>query len=40
MSAFTKEQIEDLLVNVLDTPKMNDWKGNKIQFICNFVKVI
>ena len=34
MSAFTKEQIEDLLVNVLDTPKMNDWKGNKIQFCC------
>lgn len=34
MSVFTKEQIEDLLVNVLDTPKMNDWKGNKIQFCC------
>lgn len=34
MSAFTKEQIEDLLVNVLDTPKMNDWKGEKIQFCC------
>ena len=34
MSGFTKEQIEDLLVNVLDTPKMNDWKGNKIQFCC------
>lgn len=34
MSNFTKEQIEDLLVNVLDTPKMNDWKGNKIQFCC------
>lgn len=33
MGVFTKEQIEDLLVNVLDTPKMNDWKGNKIQFI-------
>lgn len=34
MSSFTKEQIEDLLVNVLDTPKMNDWKGDKIQFCC------
>ena len=34
MGVFTKEQIEDLLVNVLDTPKMNDWKGSKIQFCC------
>lgn len=34
MSSFTKEQIEDLLVNVLDTPKMNYWKGDKIQFCC------
>lgn len=34
MSGFTKEQIEDLLVNVLDTPEMKDWKGNKIQFCC------
>ena len=34
MGVFTKEQIEDILVNVLDTPKMNDWKGNKIQFCC------
>jgi len=34
MGVFSKEQIEDLLINVLDTPKMNDWKGNKIQFCC------
>lgn len=34
MSAFTKEQIEDLLQNVLDTPKMTSWKGDKIQFCC------
>lgn len=34
MSGFTKEQIEDLLVNVLDTPVMKDWKGSKIQFCC------
>lgn len=34
MSGFTKEQIEDLLINVLDTPKMNEWKGDKIQFCC------
>lgn len=34
MSRFTKEQIEDLLINVLDTPEMKDWKGSKIQFCC------
>ena len=34
MSNFTKEQIEDLLINVLDTPKMTGWKDNKIQFCC------
>lgn len=34
MSGFTKEQIEDLLINVLDTPKMTQWKGDKIQFCC------
>lgn len=34
MSAFTKEQIEDLLINVLDTPKITSWKGDKIQFCC------
>lgn len=34
VSGFSKEQIEDLLTNVLDTPKMNDWKGDKIQFCC------
>lgn len=34
MSSFTKEQIEDLLLNVLETPKMNHWRGNKIQFCC------
>ena len=27
---LTKEQIEDLLINVLDTPKMTGWKDNKI----------
>lgn len=34
MSDFTKEQIEDLLINVLDTPKITQWKGDKIQFCC------
>ena len=34
MSVFTKEQIEDLLVNVLETPKITQWKGDKIQFCC------
>lgn len=34
MSGFSKEQIEDLLVNVLDVTKMCSWKGNKIQFTC------
>ena len=34
MSTFTKSQIEDLLTNVLDTPKMTGWKGSKIQFCC------
>lgn len=34
MKGLTKEQVEDLLINVLDTPKMNEWKGNKIQFCC------
>lgn len=31
---MTKEQIEDLLDNVVDTPSRRDWKGNKIQFCC------
>lgn len=31
---YTKEQIEDLLDNVLHTPKKGNWKGNKIQFCC------
>lgn len=31
---MTKSQIEDLLDNVLHTPKRNDWKGDKIQFCC------
>lgn len=31
---FTKEQIEDLLDNVLETPKRTQWKGDKIQFCC------
>lgn len=34
MSGFTKDQIEDLLHNVLDSPKVNQWKGDKIQFCC------
>lgn len=31
---YTKEQIEDLLINVLHTPKIGRWKGDKIQFCC------
>ena len=31
---LTHEQIEDLLENVLEVPKMNSWKGSKIQFCC------
>lgn len=31
---YTKEQIEDLLDNVLKTPKRQQWKGTKIQFCC------
>lgn len=31
---MTKEQIEDLLDNVVCTPERRDWKGNKIQFCC------
>jgi len=31
---LTHEQIEDLLENVLEVPKMNSWKGEKIQFCC------
>lgn len=31
---LTHEQIEDLLENVLEVPKMNSWKGDKIQFCC------
>ena len=31
---LTKEQVEDLLVNVLHSPKVMSWKGNKIQFCC------
>lgn len=31
---MTKEQIEDLLDNVVETPSRRDWKGNKIQFCC------
>ena len=34
MSAFTKEQIEDLLINVLEVNKICEWKGDKIQFCC------
>lgn len=31
---MTKEQVEDLLVNVLEVHKIMQWKGNKIQFTC------
>lgn len=31
---MTKEQIEDLLDNVLEVTKRNPWKGSKIQFNC------
>ena len=31
---LTKEQVEDLLLNVLGSPKIMPWKGDKIQFCC------
>lgn len=31
---LSKEQVEDLLVNVLHSPKIMPWKGTKIQFCC------
>lgn len=31
---FSKEQVEDLLINVLHSPKIMPWKGDKIQFCC------
>ena len=31
---LTKDQVEDLLVNVLHSPKIMPWKGSKIQFCC------
>lgn len=31
---LSKEQVEDLLINVLQTPQVMPWKGNKIQFCC------
>lgn len=31
---LSKDQIEDLLLNVLNTPKIMPWKGSKIQFCC------
>lgn len=31
---MTKEQIEDLLDNVLHSPSRRDWKGSNIQFCC------
>lgn len=31
---LSKNQIEDLLENVLEVPKINSWKGSKIQFCC------
>lgn len=33
-TTFTREQIDDLLVNVLKTPVKRQWKGSKIQFCC------
>lgn len=33
-SMMTKEQVEDLLDNVVCTPERKDWKGTKIQFCC------
>ncbi len=34
MTGLSKEQIVDLLINVLQSPKVMQWKGNKIQFCC------
>lgn len=31
---LTKDQIEDLLLNVLESPKIARWKGDRIQFCC------
>lgn len=31
---LTKEQVEDLLINVLQSPKIMPWKDSKIQFCC------
>lgn len=31
---LSKNQIEDLLENVLEVSKINPWKGSKIQFCC------
>lgn len=31
---LTQDQVEDLLVNVLHSPKIMPWKGSKIQFCC------
>ena len=33
-SMLTKEQVEDLLRNVVHASVIKDWKGNKIQFTC------
>lgn len=33
-SGLNEEQIEDLLLNVLHSPKIMPWKGSKIQFCC------
>lgn len=31
---LSKDQVEDLLINVLHSPKIMPWKGSKIQFCC------
>ena len=31
---LNKDQVEDLLINVLHSPKIMPWKGSKIQFCC------
>lgn len=33
-SSLNKSQVEDLLINVLRSPKVMPWKGSKIQFCC------
>ena len=33
-SSLNKSQVEDLLINVLRSPKVMPWKGSKVQFCC------